>query len=83
MSLDFSLLDEREEPKLKVNFCMEEELRCIPGVGAQLAHTIVMLRMSHGNMDAELLLLSNLVMQINEKATFSVFLAEIRLYPQP
>ena len=55
MSLDFSLLDEREEPKLKVNFCMEEELRCIPGVGAQLAHTIVMLRMSHGNMDAELL----------------------------
>ena len=46
---------EGEESKLKVNFCGLEELRCIPGVGAQLAETIVMLRKSHGNMDAELL----------------------------
>ena len=46
---------EGEESKLKVYFCGVEDLRCIPGVGHQLAETIVMLRMSHGNMDAELL----------------------------
>ena len=47
--------DGRTSTQLRVNYCTGEELRCIPGVGAQLADTIVLLRMSHGNMDPELL----------------------------
>ena len=47
--------DGQTTTQLRVNYCTGEELRCIPGVGAQLADTIVLLRMSHGNMDPELL----------------------------
>ena len=47
--------DGRTSTQLRVNYCTGEELGCIPGVGAQLADTIVLLRMSHGNMDPELL----------------------------
>ena len=41
-------------PKVRVNFASPEELRLIPGVGAKMADTIILLRQSHGNMDPEL-----------------------------
>ena len=38
-------------PKIRVNFAPPEDLRLIPGVGAQLANAILLLRESMGNMD--------------------------------
>ena len=41
-------------PRVRVNFASPEELKLIPGVGAKIADTIILLRQSHGNMDVEL-----------------------------
>ena len=38
-------------PKIRVNFAPPEDVRLIPGVGAQLANAILLLRESMGNMD--------------------------------
>ena len=44
-----------EAPRIRVHFAAPEDLRLIPGVGAQLANTTVMLRKSRDNLNPDLL----------------------------